>query len=263
MKKIFLIALIFSLGINVFAQLSTRENENPYVFKTGTRPEKGNIGIFLGPSITEVIDMIDEEINWRGMPLLNFKYYTSDRFVVRAGLQIYNTSFQLKGESTDDVTGDKAEIKLSESSTYFKFTPGFEYHFTPKNLCDVYVGANLAIGVKSNTAKAFETFNGEKFENNAVQNQCILGVGAFIGMQFFIADLPLAIGGELGFGLSSNLGLQTKHVESQPNAEGKAETQTYYTYDYQGVALQADKMSVRKMDVGADFRITFSYFFCK
>jgi hypothetical protein len=220
MKKILLISLIALFGYSTFAQLSTRENVDPYVFKTGTRPEKGDIGIWIGPSVSEIIHMIDKDLNWRGMPLLNLKFYSSDNFAWRLGLQIYNKSQGLKAKET---LLDSVDAKMSKSKTYFMLTPGFEHHFTPKNICDVYVGGNLPIGTSSDVHKNSMTVGKNKIYHNTSQNQFLLGIGAFIGLQFFVADLPLAIGVEGGLSGLGKFGGTTKHVYSEPNEKNEYE----------------------------------------
>jgi len=264
MKRSLIVLAIFALsGVSAFAQLSTRENVDPYVFKTGTRPQQGNCGIYIGPSITEFIQMADEDINWRGMPLLNFKHYTSDKFVLRLGLQIYNKS---QGLRVKEAVIDSADSKNSKSKTYFMLTPAFEYHFTPKNICDVYVGANLPIGVSSIVEKSSYTLGKDNLYFNQSQNKFLLGVGVFIGMQFFIADLPLAIGIEGGLSCLGKFGGAVKNVYNEKNENDVYEKKVVYTYnnaDFGEGMLQAKKISTNKFELGSDFRLTLSYFFSK
>jgi len=259
MKKILLFSTIVLFCFSAFAQLSTRENVDPYVFKTGTRPLQGDFGVWIGPSVTEIIQMIDDEINWRGMPLLNMRYYTSDKFVLRLGLQIYNLSNGLKVKEN---LADSVSSKYSKSETYFMITPAIEYHFTPKNVCDVYVGVNLPIGVNSMTSKTSHTLGNDKVYFNQSQNHFLLGIGAFLGMQFFIADLPLAIGVEGGLSGLGKFGGAVKNVLQDLNADNEYEKKVFYTHsDLPGI--QAKKISTTKFEFGYDVRLTFSYFFNK
>lgn len=263
-KKSLLASLIFMLSsVCAFAQLSTRENVDPSIFKVGTRPQQGNFGIYIGPSITEIVQMADESINWRGMPLLNFKYYSSDRMVFRLGLQIYNKSQGLKAK---ELKIDSSDFKNSKSKTYFMLTPAIEYHFTPKNICDVYVGANLPIGFSSNVEKSSYTLGKDKEYHNQIQNKFILGLGLFIGMQFFVADLPLAIGVEGGLSGLGKFGGVVKNVYNVKNADDVYEDKIDYTYDDTVFGLgriDAKKIGTNMFELGADFRLTFSYYFSK
>ena len=253
--------MIALFSLSTFAQLSTRENVDPYVFKTGTRPEKGDIGFWIGPSITEFIRMADKDFNWRGMPMLNFKFYTSDKAVIRLGLQIYNES---KGLTVKERVPDSVDTKQTYSKTYFMLTPGIEYHFTPKNLCDVYIGANIPIGASSEITKDSFTMGKDKLYHNTSRNQFLLGIGAFIGFQFFVADLPLAIGIETGLGGFGKFGGAVKNVYNEKNAKGDYEKKTMYTYndnEFGGGLIQAKKIGTNKFEFGYDVRITFSYYF--
>ena len=255
--------MIAFFSLSAFAQLSTRENADTYVFKTGTRPQKGDFGIYVGPSITEIIQMVDEDINWRGMPLGNFKYYTSDKFVVRVGLQIYNKS---QGLTVKQRIPDSVDTKNSKSQTYFMITPAFEYHFTPKNIFDVYMGANLPIGVSSTVGKSSHTVGNDKIYINQTQNKFLLGVGAFIGFQCFIADLPFAIGLETGLSGLGKFGDVLKEVYNEKNEKDEYEKKIVYKYnDYEfgNEMLQAKKISTSKFEFGYDVRVTFTYFFNK
>ena len=256
-----LLSVIALLNFSVFAQLSTRENVTPYVFKTGTRPQAGDLGIYIGPSFTEIVQMIDDDINWRGMPLLNFRYYNSDQFVFRFGLQIYNKSQGLVVKQRDL---DSVDTKNSRSKTYFLLTPGIEHHFTSKNLCDVYIGANLPIGLNSFVEKNSYTLGKDNIYHNLSQNQFLLGVGAFVGMQFFVADLPLAIGVECGLSGFGRFGGAVKHKERYKNVQGEYENLQYFTYDdtdFGGGMMQAKNISTNKFELGYDVRLTLSYYF--
>ena len=261
MRKFLVVTLISFLSVSAFAQLSTRENVDPYLFKTGTRPQAGSFGLYIGPSINEMIDMANEDINWRGIPLLNFKHYCTDRFVFRVGLQVYNTSKHLSYENT--VFDSLSKEKYSQKKTYFIISPAIEHHFTPKNLCDVYVGLNLPLGVISDVNKEYSTFGSQEYYMDAIQNRFVLGLGGFVGLQFFIADLPIALGAELGIRGLWNFNAKTKHVQTQWNADEELETQTFYTSDLFGGMAMGEKMSARKFDLGTDVRITFSYYFSK
>jgi hypothetical protein len=231
------------------------------VFKTGTRPQKGDIGLWVGPSIMEFIQMADNNINWRGMPLLNLKFYFSDKTVFRLGLQIYNKSQGLKAKETIAPI-DSTDVKLSKSKTYFMINPGIEYHFTPKNICDVYLGANIPIGANTNMEKNSYTFGKDKVYHNVSQNQFLLGIGAFVGLQFFIADLPIAIGLEGGLSGLGKFGGPTKHVYNELNEKNTYEKKIYYEYNDEDFGnWEAKKISSNKFEFGYDFRITFSYYF--
>ncbi len=247
-----------------FGQLSTRESI-PSVIHMGTRPEAGNFGIFIGPSISEIKDMVDKGIRWKGLPLVNFKYYIKDRLEVRLGLQfsktreksdgdllnISNDYFEEEeGEMPDEEVGNTS-VKVIDMNSYNRLTPGIAYHFSPQNIVDVYVGANVPLGWD----RYKSVHNEGDIKNEVSQNVFVVGVGGFIGLQWFVADLPVALGFEYGFYGLSQSGMKYKHVVS----DGET-SQTYYTKDENDGVLY-DNLKHSKFDFGTDLRITLSYYF--
>ncbi|MDE6451671.1 MAG: hypothetical protein K2L23_05180, partial [Odoribacter sp.] len=125
-----------------FAQLSTGKN-SASVIKTGNRPQAGDYGIFIGPSYSEIKDMCDNNVEFRGFPLVNFKYYSSDHVEWRLGLQFSRTREKLKGDILNDDYKNIGTVKNKDTKSYNRITPGIAYHFSPRNLLDVYVGGTL------------------------------------------------------------------------------------------------------------------------
>ena len=251
MRKVEITFLLFALlgcvSLTSVAQLSTRENLPSHI-KSGTRPTAGDFGFFIGSSFGEIVDMVDQDIEVRGVPLLNFKYYSSDRNVFRLGLQYYKTSEKLKGE----LESSSLEVSDIRSESMFRIQPGYEYHFSPKNLLDVYVGAAIPLGYER---KKFE--NGT--EDDGVKTSrftLTAGYNVFIGFQSFVADLPLALGVEFGISGIRHSGLKYKHEVTSGGS-----TTTYYTTDEYGVGAQYSELKYKKYEAGADMRITISYFF--
>jgi hypothetical protein len=146
-KSLILAILLFVGLVPVMAQISEGE---PYsrTIRTGNRPAYGDWGIFIGPSFSEITQMLDKDISWRGLPLVNIKYYKDDNMELRLGLQLSKTKDKVKG---DLMEGDNKDVpvKYVNGESYYRLTPGFAYHFSSKNLLDVYVGANLPIGLSS------------------------------------------------------------------------------------------------------------------
>lgn len=231
-----------------FAQLSTRENV-PGVIRTGTRPQAKDFGIFIGPSISEIKDIVDKDIKWKGMPLVNFKYYFKDKLEGRIGLQFSKTRENSDG---DLLTG--GSTKAVDMNSYNRITPGIAYHFSSKNVVDVYVGANLPIGW--DRYKSVRNTGNDK--NEVSQNVFVMGLGGFIGLQWFVADLPVAIGLEYGFYGLSQSGMKYKHVIKQEGI-----TQIYYTNDLKEGSPEYDNLKRNKFDLGTDLRVTLSYYFKK
>lgn len=261
MKKItvFLTALLVLSGI-ANAQISQGDPFSTNI-RTGNRPQAGHWGIFLGPSYTELRDFI----NWvdkngnidvvRGLPLLNFKYYNSDQVEVRLGLQYYSRTFRSSG--TLDVTGDKMTHHDAES--FLRLTPGLAYHFSNKNLLDVYGGAYIPVGHESYT----DNSKVGTYEAGLSRSSFIIGLGCFVGVQTFVADLPFSIGLEYGIDGVFHTGLRDKVVYT----DGSGNKQTVYTEygngdnPYLGASDIYKKYSASKNDIGTNLRLTLTYYF--
>jgi len=112
------IFLAFGFVQTTNAQLSERDN-NPSVIKSGTRPVQGNFGLFIGPRFTEISEMLDENIDVRGLPLVNVKYFVTDNIEGRFGIQYYKTRQVFDGSLSE---GELMEQTLDNSSRNTTFT---------------------------------------------------------------------------------------------------------------------------------------------
>lgn len=240
----------------VMAQLSEGE---PYsrTIRTGNRPGAGDWGLFIGPSFSEIGQMFDYEITWRGLPLVNVKYYTDDNFELRCGIQACNLTYNTEGHYYYDYDGTLQQyyVNNKDSEYLFRLTPGIARHFSPTNVLDVYVGASLPFGV--NGVKYINEINGQG-NGSLERNSFEIGIGAYIGLQCFVADLPVAIG--LEYGLSAVKFFGQKYKNTITDEDGNE--QVYYTTepDY-GWATQYSELKRTKGEAGADLRFTISYFF--
>ena len=82
-----------------------------------------------------------------------------------------------------------------------------------------------------------------------------LGLGAFIGLQCFVADLPVAVGLEYGFSGVKYFGQKEKHII----LDGDNNEQTFYTTP--GGSTPYTKLKSTSGYFGSDLRITLSYYF--
>lgn len=250
------------------AQLSEGETYSSTI-RTGNRPQAGDWGLFIGPSLSEVRDIIDSDIDFSGFPLINFKFYASDRLEIRAGIQYagrtskaqgnYNETYYVQeGETTKD-------IPLTDNyfNRMFRLTPGFAYHFSPKNILDVYVGAAIPIGVDAQKT-VFETLNytyvdenlvSSNYKNNSSYNSFVIGFNAFIGLQAFVADLPLSLGFE--YGLSGLLRTNDQVYHEKTDYDGNL--QQYYTNSDQ--FQEFTKLDCSSKYMSNDIRFTITYYF--
>ena len=82
MKKLtFLFAAMLAVS-TAFAQISTGEPHSSVIPRTGNRPQAGDFGLYVGASVTQIIDFVKlnknkdftENAFW-ALPAINLKYY--------------------------------------------------------------------------------------------------------------------------------------------------------------------------------------------
>jgi len=248
---IVMILLLVGTIMPVMAQISEGE---PYsrTIRTGNRPGSGDWGIFIGPSLTDISSMLDKDVSWQGLPLVNIKHYYSDNLELRCGVQLSKITDKLSGSLlVDDVD---YETFYKETESYYRLTPGIAYHFSSKNLLDVYTGASLPIGVSGD--KYINRFDGDNYDSQT-RTSFEIGLGAFIGLQCFVADLPVAIGLEYGITGYKSLGEQYKNITTDENGV----EQVFYTDSPYSDYNQYSELKKSSGYLGSDVRITISYFF--
>lgn len=248
--------IVFETPIS--AQLSQREN-NPSVIKTGTRPKSGDLGFYFGPSIAEYNEIVDENVDFRGLPFVNLKYYYSDRIETRVGVMYYRTKTKLEGDLAAGEIGNTLDIDVE---SFLRISPGVAYHFSPKNILDVYVGGSIPLGREYDLIEQNweDQATSDYVNQSSKKSTWVYGYNLFIGMQAFIADLPMAIGVEYGIMGLKHIGLQYKHEYSE-SIGGVSASQTYYTIDDMGFGIEYDDLKYRSFEAGGDIRLTISYYF--
>jgi len=192
MKKLFILMVMALLTVSANAQITTGENTSN-VIRTGNRAKEGNFGIYFGATTDMFKNIGDGNIKFSGLPLINVKYMKSDNFEYRLGIEWWKKS---TSKTTPVTTLDENMNKISkdvdtnESESSFMFYPGVAYHFNNKNLLDVYVGGEMPFGLAGASYDDGDTNEGA--------TNLRWGLGAFIGLQAYIANLPVAIGVEYG-----------------------------------------------------------------
>ncbi len=194
MKKIFLLLALCCGTIVASAQISTGESTSK-VIRTGNRAQAGNLGIYLGATSDMFKKIGDSSVKFSAIPLINLKYMATDQVEYRLGIEWWKSSTTSKtqvptGESDSE---GKPKTKSSENTTSEKsymFYPGVAYHFNNRNLLDVYVGAEMPLGFGNNGKS--------DSDDDYYTSNFRFGLGAFIGLQAYIANLPVAIGCEYG-----------------------------------------------------------------
>lgn len=273
-KLIACFALLNLLAVVSFAQLSDRVN-NPSKFKTGTRPIAGNMGFYLGISSEDVKSWIEkedststdstEEVIKSIIPLVSLKYYIKDDLVFRVGIKASKEKTVRDGEIDPAVNGaggltSKTNINVT-SETYF--SPAIEKHFLNSNLLDAYVVGTVPIGyIKEKVVDSWHNDLGDFQESTMTKNSLAYGLEGHIGLQAFIADLPLALGLELGISGIGYRGEKYKNVVSS-SIGGVTTDQKYFTYKDDPQNTKYSNLKSNSFDTNGSIRLTLSYYFSK
>jgi hypothetical protein len=123
MRKSSLLLVALMAVSTAFAQISTGEVNSSVIPRTGNRPQAGDFGLYLGASVTQIIDLVKlnknkeftENAFW-ALPAINLKYYFTDNWEGRLGFQ-----FACQG-STEKVTPKGGDwTKASSDVNYTRF----------------------------------------------------------------------------------------------------------------------------------------------
>lgn len=275
--KFVLFLILLSLGgYNLsYAQITTGKPSSK-VIRSGNRAQAGDFGVYLGAT-SDMLQAFNKDVTFSALPLINFKYMVTDQFEARVGLELYKTSKAFKGDAVRTDLNDPSKdvnvpLSYKDASSNAMLYPGIAYHFSKRNLLDVYVGAELPLGWTSETLREssvdMEEVGGTigylVGEMSTTKRAFVIGLGAFIGIQAYIADLPLALGAEFGISSRFDTGLKYKYVNTQGG-----ETQTYYRPDLdfgegesaEGVNDNYSKLRARTGEIGGQVRLTLTYYF--
>ena len=279
------IAAAFAFPNSVNAQLSDRIN-NPSTFRTGTRPVAGNFAFYIGLDTDNMGDIFSDSVDVQtAIPLVNIRYYKKDNLVLRAGLAMWKRSRKLEGEidtTSSTLTsynplvgqGVGSYYEHNEVEAWALLHVGIEKHFSSSNMLDGYVGASLPFGYSrgSEYTSSGIDFSTDYEKVKASRFSWVYGMEVFIGVNAFVADLPLSIGAEVGIkgmGVTSN---QYK-FEYEGSSGGFGYSGEYFTNnidDFEDAAAQAtadglkfSSLKTKEFDTQALVRFTISYYFNK
>lgn len=260
MKKVLISGLLMLFtAAAAFAQL-TEGVPTAKKIRTGNRAEAGDFGLYLGASSNMFKDAFDDDITISPLPLVNLKYMVTDQLEVRLGLEFSKKKETIKGDEFEgDISDATMEVKYKSVETDNRILPGFAYHFSRSNLLDVYAGAELPIGWVRNKLSG----EVEDSYSSTTKTGFQIGLGAFIGLQVHIADLPLALGVE--YGISSMFDGRLRYKNTYKDG---GEEQVYYTPDLESFKKlngmdfgRFDSLKARKGEIGNQFKITLTYYF--
>jgi hypothetical protein len=268
MKKLFTILTVVAMTTTVsFSQISDRVNDES-TYLLGARPQAGNFGFYLSLSSAEIADLSDSTWQLSGIPLINVKYYQTDKLVLRAGVQVSKKRRSIEG----DLDGPITEYKHVETDANWNFSMGAEKHFDLSNIFDSYIGLNGNIGYERSVRTHNESYNGGDYQNNEGSSfGFTYGLETFIGTNFFIADLPIATGLELGL-IAKNYGANKYKYDWDESFDGTSNSGTYYTSlvdDFENMytvngensqSLQFTDLKARRFDIMPLARITLTFY---
>lgn len=265
-KRLFIsAALLLVSGVLAMAQISTGE-PSAVKIKTGNRPDKGTFGLYIGGGMDFGSFINMEKQTPYVLPLVNLKYYFTDKLEGRIGLDFYRHDVNIGGKKFTEATatdGESYKYVNNAGNGNAMLWPGIAYHFTKHNILDVYCGAELPIGLTSASSKLITGTNSTttKVSSNAFN----IGLGAFVGLQAFIGNLPLAIGLEYGLYGSYAFGLKTKHTSIDSDGNKKVWYQSNRSNQI-GTGQAPGTDNFEKLHVGEGFmgnqlRLTLSYYF--
>ena len=256
MKAKLFIAMIIACGtaLTANAQLTTGEPSST-VIRTGNRAKAGDFGLYLGATSTMFGNIFNDGVDIMPLPLINFKYMTSDNLELRVGLETYKLKEKISGEFGEGSKTYEESQKYNEST--LMLYPGLAYHFSHLNILDVYIGAELPLGWDTYTVKS--TY--ERQVNNVTKKSFVLGLGAFIGLQAYIADLPLALGVEYGISSRLDTGLKYKNEVTVDNKTTVTYSPSADMSNIEPSSYSYDKLKARRGEIGGQFRVTLSYYF--
>jgi hypothetical protein len=286
MKKILFSALMACFALTASAQISEGA-PSAKKYTTGNRPMKGTFGLYIGAE-TNLFQELGAFNGFHPLPVVNLKYMASDNFEVRLGMKFWKQRETLSfgNDAGEDATTGQTfvEEKYSGKGVYAdnQFRPGFAYHFTKSNLLDVYAGLEGIIGWRRTVANVWTKIDGNEVTMNQRNAGIQFGAGAFIGLQAFIARLPLAIGLEYGISTVWDGALKNHTYYKDANTEftvySEDGTHDNTTFDFLTTAGMTggndqrtnagsiygdtfDYMKARKGRWGNTIRLTLSYYF--
>lgn len=273
MKKILFSALMACFALTASAQISEGA-PSAKKYATGNRPTKGTFGLYVGAE-SDLFDRVTDRFAFNPLPIVNLKYMVSDNFELRLGMKFWKQRESLHfGNDKGDVNAIDEKYNAKAVVADNQFRPGFAYHFTKSNLLDVYAGIEGIVGWTRNGVYTNSTVDGIELATTTRTSTVQFGASAFIGLQAFIARLPLAIGLEYGVGTMWDGALRQKNYAKAVNGGNTVETTTYAQNDayfnmLPGYAAAIggqqngvyDWMKARKGAWGSQIRLTLSYYF--
>ena len=268
MKKQLLLFVVLCLAYTTKAQISDRVNDES-TYLLGARPEAGNFGFFFGMSTVDIMDLANDSLSVIGIPIINVKYYYTDKIVIKAGIYAKKKRRSIDGELDGESTGLTA-YKHVETDASWNLTLGAEKHFDLSNIIDGYLGVNGHLGYVRSVRTDNKAYFGGDFDNNEGSSfGFTYGLETVVGTNFFIADLPMSLGIETGLSFK-NYGSNKYKYDYDESFDGTTSSGTYYTSSVDDFEdsfansaannLEFTDLKARRFDILPLARITFTYY---
>ncbi|MGD0711157.1 MAG: hypothetical protein ABR968_08225 [Bacteroidales bacterium] len=251
----------------IFAQLSTRINDSSIV-KLGARPVKGDMLFSLSYPLLSDDSVYGFKLKnhlLQNNDYIEFKWYQTDNLVYRIGISWNKNRAGTNGTTTDTAKFGIISNDYIQSKNQYGIVPGAEYHFSKSNIFDIFVGANLFLARGRDVDEQDSSYrNGDYWKYKGTTNTTLVGLGGEIGINFFVANLPLSIGLKYEFNCDWTFGGKTK-VECSSLVGSTSNSQTFYMEDANAFGtpdfLQYNKLHRSGWDTNQDIRVVLNFYF--
>lgn len=267
MKK-FVPLILFVLTVSGIshAQITTRENDSTS-YKIGARPVKGTKGVAVGVNLNDTT-YSNFSIGGQGIMIIG-KYHLTDRTVLRGSFRFNKDAKTTRGMEIDtSITniGGQLVHDLKFSSREYGIMPGIERHFHPSNIFDIYVGAEALIGFRRKVAVINKDYTSDVYSHEKrTTPETLTGLSGIVGLNFFVADLPLSIGLEYNFLTIWSFGGKTHVIRETKDPAGVVNSDDYYTQEKDAEDNPDDfaytKLKRNSVTSNDSFRIMLNFYF--
>jgi hypothetical protein len=280
MKKIstMIAGALIAVAPSMHAQLSSRTGSEGQ-FMLGTRPAEGtkmltfNFDVPSGaPEDTGSGANLYSRLGLTNGRFFKAKYFWRSDVALRGAINISRSGASSKGDIDTSGQGGGGGGLISNNfrsvDRSFLLVPGIEYHFAYTNLFDIYAGGDVILGRGVSVMRNDQDFTNDAY--NRMESKTpytALGLNPFVGVNVFIANMPVSLGLEYGITAAWKLGGRTK-VTSETKTPGGAEvSREYYTQDTDALgnpdANEYSSLSRSRSTISTvnNFRITLNLYF--
>jgi len=269
MKKTKLLILAMCLSSATYAQLTTRSNDAT-VEQLGARPQGGDMALTFGFNFSSLFSGRDSTatINTSNSlspgNLITLRMYKTSDIAYRAGIRLYKDASVNKGTTVDLNGNSIADVENKDSRRQYELMGGYEKHFdAANNFFDAYLAGDGYLGTRRDVEISNAEFsNGDKNNVKRVTSSAIIGIGATIGFNVFVSNLPISLGLEYGWGAKWALGGKTK-VEEETVSGSNSTSQEYFLDGNDPTRYSELKKREFQMETNSNFRLVANIYFSR